>query len=78
MNSSADLVRARAGDLLQAAHGIAAAGTAAGAEQALPALVSSIEESLSLLAIGASALGDEDLANVLRAARKACERRVAA
>jgi predicted dinucleotide-utilizing enzyme len=78
VTSSADRVRARAGDLLQAAHGIAAAGTAAEAEQALPALVSSIEESLALLAISASALGDEELADALRAARRASERRVAA
>ncbi|MEX2194541.1 MAG: hypothetical protein WD844_04570 [Thermoleophilaceae bacterium] len=75
MNSPADRLHDSARDLLEAAHGIAAAGTAAGVEPAIPAALACMEESLALLALGADAMaGLHDLAAALREARRACER----
>lgn len=56
MNGSARLLHARACDLLEAAHGIAAASTATGAEPAMPEALSRIEEALALLALSADAM----------------------
>lgn len=56
MNGSARLLHTRACDLLEAAHGIAAASTATGAEPAMPEALACIEEALALLALSADAM----------------------